>query len=91
MLEPPKDGAAKVERKGSGVFLVRFAGRAAHAGLEPERGASALAEMARFALSLEGLADSQKETTITPSQARGGRGRGSGVRRADGRRARLDP
>ena len=72
VLEPPKGGAAKVERKGSGVFLVRFAGRAAHAGLEPERGASALAEMARFALCLEGLADSQKETTLTPSQARAG-------------------
>jgi glutamate carboxypeptidase len=72
VLEPSKDGAAKVERKGAGVFVVRFAGRAAHAGLEPERGASALAEMARFTLCLEGLADSRKETTLTPSQARAG-------------------
>lgn len=72
VLEPSKDGAAKVERKGSGVFSVRFAGRAAHAGLEPERGASALAEMARFTLCLEGLADPTKETTLTPSQARAG-------------------
>ena len=72
VLEPSRNGAAKVERKGSGVFFVRFAGRAAHAGLEPERGASALAEMARFALCLEGLADSLQETTLTPSQARAG-------------------
>lgn len=72
VLEPSKDGAAKVERKGAGAFRVRFAGRAAHAGLEPERGASALAELARFTLCLEGLADRTKETTLTPSQARAG-------------------
>jgi glutamate carboxypeptidase len=46
VLEPSQDGAAKVARKGCGTFRVTFSGRAAHAGLEPERGASALAEMA---------------------------------------------
>jgi glutamate carboxypeptidase len=50
VLEPSKDGAAKVERKGSGVFVARFEGRGPQAGVAPERGASALAEMARFTL-----------------------------------------
>jgi glutamate carboxypeptidase len=72
VLEPSLRGAAKVARKGGGVFRVRFHGRAAHAGLEPEKGASALAEMARFSLSLESLADSEKGTTLTPSIAHAG-------------------
>ena len=72
VLEPSLDGAAKVARKGSGVFSVSFGGRAAHAGLEPERGASALAEMARFTLWLEGLADEEKGTTLTPTVAHAG-------------------
>jgi glutamate carboxypeptidase len=72
VLEPSSDGAAKVARKGAAVFTVRFSGRAAHAGLEPERGASALAEMARFALGLEGLANPAAGTTLTASLARAG-------------------
>jgi glutamate carboxypeptidase len=72
VLEPSSDGAAKVARKGAALFSVRFSGRAAHAGLEPERGASALAEMARFVLWLEGLADPEKGTTLTPCLARAG-------------------
>lgn len=70
VLEPSADGAAKVARKGTGLFHVRFRGRAAHAGLDPERGASALAEMARFVLSLEGLGT--EETTVTPTVASAG-------------------
>jgi glutamate carboxypeptidase len=72
VLEPSLDGAAKVARKGCGTFHVRFRGRAAHAGLEPEKGASALEEMARFALFLGGLAAPSGGTTLTPSVARAG-------------------
>jgi glutamate carboxypeptidase len=72
VLEPSLDGAAKVARKGCGTFQVRFRGRAAHAGLEPEKGASALAEMARFILFLEGVARPGAGTTLTPSVARAG-------------------
>ena len=72
VLEPSQDGAAKVARKGCGIFHVRFRGRAAHAGLEPEKGASALAEMARFVLFLEGLAAPAAGTTLTASVARSG-------------------
>jgi len=72
VLEPSLDGAAKVARKGCGVFEVSFAGRAAHAGLEPERGASSLAEMARFVLFLEGVADAERGTTLVATRARAG-------------------
>jgi glutamate carboxypeptidase len=72
VLEPSENGAAKVARKGGGVFRVRFRGRAAHAGLDPEGGASALAEMARFVLALEGFDDPVLGTTLVPSLARAG-------------------
>ena len=72
VLEPSRGGAAKVARKGTGLFEIVFAGRAAHAGLEPEKGASALAEMSRFALYLETLGDPSAGTTVTPTIASSG-------------------
>ena len=72
VLEPSLDGAAKIARKGTGSFEVRFAGRAAHAGLEPEKGASALIELARFALFAAGLADAEQGTTVVPTLAASG-------------------
>jgi glutamate carboxypeptidase len=72
VLEPSLDGAAKVARKGTGLFRLTFAGRAAHAGLEPEKGASALAEMARTATLLPSFADADLGTTLTPTLARAG-------------------
>jgi glutamate carboxypeptidase len=48
VLEPPgKSGCAKTGRKGTGIFTIEARGRAAHAGLEPEQGASAILELAR--------------------------------------------
>jgi glutamate carboxypeptidase len=48
VLEPPGDGGrAKTGRKGTGIFTIEARGRAAHAGLEPEKGASAILELAR--------------------------------------------
>ena len=72
VLEPSLDGAAKIARKGCGTFQARFRGRGAHAGLEPEKGASALVEMARFVLFLEKVADPSKGTTLTAGVARAG-------------------
>ena len=72
VLEPSQEGAAKIARKGCGTFHVRLSGRAAHAGLEPERGSSALAEMARFVLFLERVADPSKGTALTATVARAG-------------------
>jgi glutamate carboxypeptidase len=72
VLEPSLEGAAKVARKGTGLFRIAFTGKAAHAGLEPEKGASALIEMARQALAVEGLSDPALETTVTATLARAG-------------------
>jgi len=72
VLEPSLAGAAKVARKGCGSFQVSFQGRAAHAGLEPERGSSALAELSRFVLGLDALAAPDRGTTLVASLARAG-------------------
>jgi len=72
VLEPSLDGAVKVARKGTGLFDLEFRGRAAHAGLEPEKGASALAEMARCVLFLETVQDVGRGTTVTPTVAASG-------------------
>ncbi len=48
VLEPPAGGGrVKTARKGTGMFTIEARGRAAHAGLEPEKGASAILEIAR--------------------------------------------
>ncbi len=73
VLEPSGDGgAAKIARKGTGTVTARFAGVAAHAGLEPEKGASALLEMSRFALYSDALQDLPSGTSVVPTVAASG-------------------
>jgi glutamate carboxypeptidase len=73
VLEPSGEGgAAKIARKGTGLVTVRFSGVAAHAGLEPEKGASALLEMSRFALFADALADAPSGTSVVPTVASSG-------------------
>ncbi|HEY3579430.1 MAG TPA: M20 family metallopeptidase [Pyrinomonadaceae bacterium] len=48
VLEPPAlGGHVKTGRKGTGIYAIKVEGKAAHAGLEPEKGASAILELAR--------------------------------------------
>ena len=72
VLEPSLAGAAKVARKGTGTFAVKFTGRAAHAGLDPDQGASALLELAHFTLFATGLTRPDNGTTVTPTVGQGG-------------------
>jgi glutamate carboxypeptidase len=73
VLEPPApDGSAKTKRKGTGLFSLRAEGRAAHAGLEPEKGVSAVLEMARQIERLHGLSDSSLGTTVNVGVVCGG-------------------
>ncbi|GAA1655185.1 M20 family metallopeptidase [Catellatospora bangladeshensis] len=60
-------GALKTERKGVSLYRVRVTGRAAHAGLEPERGVNATIELARQVLAVAALADPDQGTTVTPT------------------------
>jgi glutamate carboxypeptidase len=56
VLEPPASGGrVKTGRKGTGMFSVEARGRAAHAGLEPEKGVSAILELARQTDQLDAL------------------------------------
>jgi glutamate carboxypeptidase len=68
VLEASADGGAlKTERKGVSLYDVRVHGRAAHAGLEPERGVNATVELARQILAVSALADAPRGTTVTPT------------------------
>ena len=59
VLEPSLPGGAlKTGRKGAGEFHLEVRGVAAHAGIEPEKGASAIHELARQVVALEALRDS---------------------------------
>ena len=68
VLEAAADsGAVKVGRKGVSLYEVRTAGRAAHAGLEPERGVNAMIELAAQVLAVAGLGSADQGTTVTPT------------------------
>jgi glutamate carboxypeptidase len=68
VLEASADGGAlKTARKGVSLYEVRAVGRAAHAGLEPERGVNATVELAHQVLAVAGLADAVLGTTVTPT------------------------
>lgn len=73
VLEASADGGAlKVERKGVSLYEVRVRGRAAHAGLEPERGVNATVELAHQTLVVAALARPDLGTTVTPTLVRAG-------------------
>jgi glutamate carboxypeptidase len=67
VLEPSVEAALKTARKGTSWYTVDILGRAAHAGLDPERGVNALIAAAELALAVPTWADSQRGTTITPT------------------------
>lgn len=73
VLEPAASGGAvKTARKGIADFILEIEGRAAHAGVEPEKGISAIEEMARQILALKALADPAQGTTINIGVVGGG-------------------
>jgi glutamate carboxypeptidase len=73
VLEPSRDdGAIKVGRKGIGGFEVKFTGISAHAGNNPQDGASALRELAHFLLFAESQTDYDQGTTVNMTVAKAG-------------------
>lgn len=64
MESPLPGGVLKTARKGSGHFQIDIEGRAAHAGVEPERGISAVEEMAHQILAIRELAAPDEGTTL---------------------------
>jgi glutamate carboxypeptidase len=68
VLEASADGGAlKTERKGLSGYAVQVTGRAAHAGLEPERGVNAGVELAHQVLAVQVLAAAARGTTVVPT------------------------
>jgi glutamate carboxypeptidase len=73
VLEPPAPGGlAKTARKGTGMFQLRAQGRASHAGLDFEKGASAILEVARQIEKLNGLCDAARGVTVNVGTISGG-------------------
>jgi len=73
VLEPPASGGrVKTGRKGTGIFAIEVHGRAAHAGLEPEKGISAVLELARQTIRLTNLNAPDAGTTVTVTVVQGG-------------------
>ncbi|MGH9958658.1 MAG: M20 family metallopeptidase, partial [Pyrinomonadaceae bacterium] len=73
VLEPPiTGGSVKTGRKGTGIFTMKVEGRAAHAGLDPEKGASAVLEIARQIERLHAMNNSGSGITVNVGVVHGG-------------------
>jgi len=74
VLEPAFGTAGKLKtaRKASGGFTITVRGRAAHAGVEPEAGASAILEMSHQVQRLFALNDAASGTTVNVGTIDGG-------------------
>ncbi len=72
VLEAPSGAAVKVARKGVGTYSLHLQGRAAHAGLEPERGVNSVVELAALVGRVAELARPEVGTTVTPTVFIGG-------------------
>lgn len=65
-------GRAKTQRKGVATYQLTIRGRAAHAGIEPERGISAITELAHQVLAIQSMAAPEQGTTVSVGTIRGG-------------------
>ena len=72
VFEPSAGGRVKTGRKGTGMFTVKTWGKPAHAGLEPEKGASAILELARQIPRIHEINDPAKGTTVNVCTTKGG-------------------
>ncbi len=73
VMEPPAlGGRVKTGRKGTGIFAIKVEGKAAHAGLEPEKGASAILELARQTERLHALNGSGSGISLNVGVVHGG-------------------
>ena len=74
VLEPASgpEGKIKIARKSVGHFTVEIEGKAAHAGLEPEEGASATQELGNVIHSLHELTDVDSGVTVNVGEVEAG-------------------
>lgn len=72
VFEPSAGGRVKTGRKGTGMYTVTAHGIPAHAGLEPERGANAILELARRIDAVSTLNKPEVGTTVNVCTIAGG-------------------
>jgi glutamate carboxypeptidase len=74
VIEPAQglSGCLKTARKGVGDFTIHVTGRAAHAGVDFERGHSAVVELARQILEVTKFTDLSRGITVNPGVIHGG-------------------
>src|ERR1035437_67795 len=72
IFEPSSNGRVKTGRKGTGMYKLHAHGIAAHAGLEPEKGANAISELSRQVQKVHDIADPQFGTTVNVTTINGG-------------------
>lgn len=74
VIEPAHglEGAVKTSRKGVGEYTIRIQGKAAHAGLDFEKGQSAVLELARQIIELSRLVDVERGITLNVGKISGG-------------------
>src|ERR1700736_761494 len=74
VLEPAAGvrGAVKTSRKGVGEYTLKVQGVAAHAGLDPGKGHSAIIELARQILAISKLNDLRRGLSVNPGVIQGG-------------------
>jgi len=72
VCEPAAGLSVKTARKGIAMYDVTVTGRAAHAGLEPEKGVNATVGLSQAVLALSALGAPELGTTVTPTVLSGG-------------------
>ncbi|MEC7769690.1 MAG: M20 family metallopeptidase [Bacteroidota bacterium] len=74
VMEPPLGlkGKLKTARKGLGRFTITVKGKAAHAGLDPQKGASAIVELSHQVQHLYAMNDFDKGITVNVGMIEGG-------------------
>jgi len=73
ILEPARpNGEYVMARKGAGTFYLEVKGKASHAGVQPELGASAIWDLAQKVTALHALTDFETGTTVNVGTVRGG-------------------
>ncbi|MGB5273606.1 MAG: M20 family metallopeptidase [Flavobacteriaceae bacterium] len=74
VMEPPLDldGKLKTARKGLGRFTITVKGKAAHAGLDPQKGINAIVELSHQVQQLYAMNDMEKGITVNVGMIEGG-------------------
>lgn len=95
IMEPArKDGSLVSARRGGGTYSLYAKGKAAHSGIEPQNGISAIEELAHKVLKLHALTDHEEGVSVSVGIIEGGESVNtiapSAIARVDVRISRMD-